>query len=154
MRIALYQPDIPQNTGAILRLCACFGVGLDIIEPCGFPLSDTKLKRVGMDYTGLVDVVRHTSWDQFYAHITEQKRRLILLTTKTTYSYVDFSFSASDILLLGRESSGVPDDVHQAVHGKIKIPLVPEARSLNVAVSGAIALAEGLRQTGQLPQLS
>jgi tRNA (cytidine/uridine-2'-O-)-methyltransferase len=148
-RLALYQPDIPQNTGAAIRLCAALGIALDIIEPCGFPLNDQALRRVAMDYATQVDLMRHASWDAFLAWKAAQSPapRLILLTTKATQSYTDFSFVPTDILLLGRESAGVPDEVHTAVDARVTIPVV--ARSLNIMMAGAMAVGEALRQTNE-----
>lgn len=147
MRLALYQPDIPQNTGTLIRLGACFGVGVDIIEPCGFLFSDRKLKRAGMDYVDLADVVRHPSWEAFLS--ARAANRLVLLTTKGATAYQSFAFRPDDVLLLGRESAGVPDDVHARADARLRIPI--KARSLNVALAGAIVLAEALRQTAGLP---
>ena len=147
MRIALFQPDIPQNTGALIRLGACFGAGVDIIEPCGFLFSDAKLRRAGMDYLERAEVVRHASWQAFLDSRTAG--RLVLLTTKAEQTYVDFVFCSSDVLVLGRESQGVPSYVHQAADARLRIPL--KARSLNVAQAGAIVLAEALRQTKGFP---
>lgn len=149
MRLALYQPDIPQNTGTILRLGACFGVPVDIIEPAGFPWNDARLKRAGMDYRDLAQVTRHISWSAFHAN--HAPGRLVLLTTKAEAFHHQFGFAPDDILLLGRESAGVPQEVHQAVDARIRIPLVPEARSLNVAVAAALVLGEALRQSGGFP---
>jgi tRNA (cytidine/uridine-2'-O-)-methyltransferase len=146
MRIALYQPDIPQNTGTIMRLAACFGVPLDIIEPCGFVLSDAKLRRAGMDYAGRVDLVRHGSWARF--HEARTTGRLVLLTTKAAQPLTEFAFQPDDVLLFGAESTGVPDEVHAAVDAEVRIPMRPGERSLNVAVCAGIALWEGLRQCG------
>jgi tRNA (cytidine/uridine-2'-O-)-methyltransferase len=146
MRLALFEPDIPQNTGALIRLGACFGVAVDIIEPCGFLWSEPKLKRAGMDYLGQAEVVRHASWNAFCAARTGA--RLILLTTKGASSYVDFAFSPGDILLLGRESAGVPPEVHERADERLLIPMRPGLRSINVAMAGAIVLSEALRQTG------
>lgn len=145
MRLALYQPDIPQNTGTLMRLCACLGTGLDIIEPCGFPLSDKSLKRAGMDYIDSLDLTRHASWDAFRA---QKRGRLILMTTKTDLSFLDFRFDAGDTLLAGRESAGVPDDVRDACDASVTIPMAAGLRSLNVAVASALVLGEALRQTG------
>lgn len=147
MRLALYQPDIPQNCGALIRLGACFGVGLDIVEPCGFLFSDAKLRRAGMDYLGRAEIVRHPSWQAFLA--VRAGVRLILLTTKAARSYLDFAFRPDDVLLLGRESEGVPDDVHERADARLRIPV--KERSLNVAQAGAIVLAEALRQTKGFP---
>jgi tRNA (cytidine/uridine-2'-O-)-methyltransferase len=148
MRLALFEPDIPQNTGSLIRLCACFGVPLDVIEPCGFLWSDAKMKRAGMDYLGKAEIRRHSSWAAF---TTAMEGRLVLLTTKADHPYTDFAFSPSDILLLGRESAGVPDFVHAAAAARLTIPMQPGLRSLNVAMAGAIVLAHALHQTGTLP---
>ncbi len=150
MRIALYQPDIPQNTGTLLRLGACLGIELDIIEPCGFVFSEANLKRAGMDYLHLVTYKRHDSWTDFmnYAHANPEKYgRLILLTTKTDLPYYDFEFEANDVLLLGRESAGVPQSVHETVDARVTIPMTEHARSINVAVSATMVLGEAMRQT-------
>jgi tRNA (cytidine/uridine-2'-O-)-methyltransferase len=148
MRIALYQPDIPQNTGTILRLGACFGVPVDIIEPAGFPWDDARLKRAGMDYRDLAQVTRHISWSAFQAN---RAGRLVLLTTKAEVAHHHFSFTSDDTLLLGRESAGVPEEVHRAVDARLRVPMVAEARSLNVAVTAALVLGEALRQCGGFP---
>lgn len=150
MRLALYQPDIPQNTGTLMRLCACMGVAMDIIEPCGFILSDKNLKRAGMDYLDSLDLMRHADFGALRR--TQAGRRIVLLTTKSQQSFLDFVFAPDDILLLGRESAGVPDDVHTACDARITIPMAAGLRSLNVAISGAMALSEALRQTAQFPQ--
>ena len=149
MRLALYQPDIPQNAGTLMRLCACLGVSLDIIEPCGFLLTDKNLKRAGMDYLEKLDMVRHSSWEAFRK--THAGARFVLMTTKTSDSFLDFKFSAGDILIAGRESAGVPDDVHAACPARVTIPMAAGVRSLNVAVAASMVLAEGLRQTGGFP---
>jgi tRNA (cytidine/uridine-2'-O-)-methyltransferase len=148
IRLVLYQPDIPQNAGAIMRLAACMGVSLDLVEPCGFPLSDQRMRRAGMDYLGQLDLVRHTSWSAFRQ---AARGRLILLTTAGDRSHADFAFEGDDHLILGRESAGVPPEVHDAADARIRIPMKPGLRSINVAQAAAIALAEALRQTGQLP---
>jgi tRNA (cytidine/uridine-2'-O-)-methyltransferase len=145
VRLALYQPDMPPNTGTMMRLCACFGVAMDIIEPCGFPLDDSRLKRAAMDYYDHLDFTRHRSWDDFITQIGTH--RLILLTTKGAVSYTDFSYKSDDILMVGRESAGVPDTVHNRADARIVIPIKSPMRSLNVAVSAAIVLGEALRQT-------
>jgi tRNA (cytidine/uridine-2'-O-)-methyltransferase len=150
MRITLYQPDIPQNTGTILRMAACFGIGVDIIEPCGFLLDDRRLRRSGMDYLESVDMKRHASWAAFRSD-TGGGGRLILLTTKGATRHCDFAFAESDRLLFGRESAGVPDEVAAEAHARIRIPMTPGQRSLNVAVAAAIVLGEALRQTGFPP---
>lgn len=146
MRLALFQPDMAPNTGAMMRLCACFGVGMDIIEPCGFVWDERKIKRTGMDYRQLVAFQRHADWARFRAHMSG--KRLVLLTTKAALPYHHFSFQADDILMVGQESAGVPLDVHQSVDAQIVIPMQPQARSLNVGMAAAIVLAEALRQTG------
>jgi tRNA (cytidine/uridine-2'-O-)-methyltransferase len=150
LRLALYQPDIPQNTGALLRLAACFGVGVDLIEPLGFLFDDRRLKRAALDYAALAEVTRHTSWAQFVA-ARGAESRLVLMTTSGTVALDRFRFAAADTILLGRESAGVPPAVHEAVDARIVIRLQGGARSLNVALAGAIALYEALRQTGALP---
>ena len=147
MKIALYEPDIPQNTGTILRTGACLGVGVDVIEPCGFVFSDKHLKRSGMDYLDLVDVVRHVDWAAFQAARQREGGRVVLLTTKGATAYTDFAFAPDDVLLLGSESRGVPDHVHDAADGRVTIPMAAGARSLNVAISCAMVLGEALRQT-------
>ena len=134
MRLALYQPDIPQNTGAVLRLAACMGVGADIIEPCGFVWSDRQLRRAGMDYLDRVSLTRHESWAAFLRQ-RAGPGRLILLTTRGSIAHTEFAFGADDTLLLGRESAGVPDDVHAAADARIRVPLAAGARSLNVALA-------------------
>jgi tRNA (cytidine/uridine-2'-O-)-methyltransferase len=149
MRLALYEPDIPQNTGAILRLCACLGIAVELIEPFGFVWDDRHLKRAGMDYLDQVALTRHRSWESFRATRTE---RLILLTTHGTLAYHSFAFRPDDTLLLGRESAGVPDAVHRAADARLVIPLRPGLRSLNVALAAALVLGEALRQTGALPE--
>jgi tRNA (cytidine/uridine-2'-O-)-methyltransferase len=150
MQIALYQPDIPQNTGTILRLCACLGVAAHIIEPAGFPVSDRHFRRAGMDYLDQVTIVRHDSWSKFEQWRNDGRYRLILFTTKATCSYLEYSYGVSDILLFGRESAGVPDAVAAAADARLAIPLKPGLRSLNVAMAAAMALGEALRQTGSV----
>ena len=149
MRLVLYQPDIPQNAGALLRLAACLGVAVDIVEPCGFIFDDRRLRRAGMDYLGAVELARHAGWESYRA--VRQGSRLVLLTTRAATAYVDFAFRADDRLLLGRESAGVPADVHAAADARLKVPMRPGMRSLNVALAAAIVLGEALRQTGGLP---
>ena len=153
MRLALYQPDIPQNCGALIRLTACLGVGLDIIEPCGFLLDDKRLRRAGLDYHAQARLRRHRSWTDFQANRAEPADktpagRLLLLTTAGDCPYTAFSFAADDVLLLGRESAGVPAEVHAAADVRLVIPLQPDCRSLNVAQAAAMVLGEALRQTG------
>lgn len=151
MRLALFEPDIPQNTGAIMRLAACLGVGLDLIEPAGFLLGDRRLRRAGMDYLDLLDLTRHRSWAAFLEK-RPRAHRLILLTTRAPLPYHRFVFEPDDILLLGRESAGVPDEVHAAADARLRIPLRAGARSLNVALAAAMVLGEALRQTGRWPE--
>ncbi len=148
MKLALYEPDIPQNTGALLRLAACLATPVSVIEPCGFVLSDRRLRRAGMDYLDNVEMTRHDSWDAFLA---QSRGRLVLLTTQGETAYTRFAYRPDDTLLLGRESAGVPDHVHDAVDARIVIPMAPGARSLNVAVAAAMALGEALRQTDGFP---
>ena len=145
MRLALFEPDIPQNAAAIVRLAACLGAPVDIIEPCGFLFSDSGFKRAGLDYLERAEIVRHVSWEAFRA---AAEGRLVLLTTKAPCAYTDFAFAPSDTLLFGRESAGVPDFVHAAADSRIRIPLRAGLRSLNVAQTAAMALGEALRQTG------
>ena len=146
MRLALFQPDIPQNTGTIMRLCACFNVPLDIIEPCGFVMNDKKMRRAGMDYLSQLDMTRHQDWENFYRCAENNKQRIILMTTKSSQNYTGFNFQKTDILLAGRESGGVPDHVHNQADAAVAIPMTSLARSLNVALSCSIILAEALRQ--------
>jgi len=152
MRIALYEPDIPQNCGALIRLGACLGVAVDIIEPCGFLFSDKGLKRAGMDYLASAAIVRHASWRRFYeGHRQNGAGRLVLLTSKGADPYTGFAFSAGDTILLGRESAGVPQDVHEAVDARLLIPMRPGMRSINVAQAAAMVVGEALRQTKGFP---
>lgn len=148
MQIALFQPDIPQNAGTILRLCACLGVSAHIIEPAGFPVSDRHFRRAGMDYLDQVSIMRHDSWSKFQQWRQDGGYRLVLFTTKAACSYLDYRYSETDILLFGRESAGVPDEVAGAADARLVIPIKPGLRSLNVAVASAMALGEALRQTG------
>lgn len=148
MRLALYQPDIPQNTGTILRLAACLGVAVDVIAPIGFDLTDRALRRAALDYLPHVQMVRHESYAAFEAARQAQDSRLVLLSTHATVAYTDFIFRPSDTLLLGRESAGVPDSVHAQADARVRIPVRDGLRSLNVAVAAAIVLGEALRQTG------
>ena len=144
MRLASYQPDIAPNLGSMIRLCACFGVSLDIIEPCGFPLSLKSLRRSAMDYANITDMVRHDSWDSFQTN--REPGRLILLTTKADEILWDFKFESTDTLVMGRESAGVPSEVHNACDSHIKLPMYGKARSLNVAMTAGMALSEALKQ--------
>ncbi len=148
MRLALYQPDQAGNVGTIIRLAACLGVGLDIIEPCGFPFSDRALKRAGMDYAEAAAVTRHSGWDAFEAQISD---RLVLLTTSGAAPLPEARFEASDTLLLGSESRGVPGQVHARADLRVRIPQASGTRSLNIAVAAGIGLAEALRQTDGWP---
>ena len=148
LRIALYQPDIAGNTGTILRFAACLGLGVDIIEPAGFPLSDKALKRAGMDYLEMAALTRHIDWNAFEDWRKKDGRRLVLLSTKATTPYTSFSFADGDILLFGRESAGVPDPVHQAADARLTIPMQPGTRSINVALSVAMVAGEAIRQLG------
>jgi tRNA (cytidine/uridine-2'-O-)-methyltransferase len=147
MRLALYQPDIPQNTGTILRLAACLGVAVDVIGPTGFDISDRNLRRAGLDYLEHVDLTRHESFESFTASRSGHPGRIVLLTAHAATRHSDFVFEAADTLLLGRESAGVPDAVHDSANARIRIPMQAGLRSLNIAVAAAIVLGEALRQT-------
>ncbi len=148
MRIALFEPDIPQNTGTTLRLAACLGVEVHLIEPAGFPASDRAFRRAGMDYLDQVALTRHSSWPDFERWRRAQRLRLVLFTTKATLSYLDHRYEARDILLFGRESAGVPHHVHQAAEARLRIPMRAGMRSINVAMTCAMAVGEARRQTG------
>jgi len=150
MRLALYQPDIPQNTGTILRLCSCLGIEAHIIEPAGFPSTDRAFRRAGMDYLDAVAITRHASWPDFEAWRGREACRVVLFTTQASKSYLDFSFAPDDVLLFGRESAGAPEAVHAAADARLLIPMRPGMRSLNVAMAAALAAGEALRQTGAL----
>jgi len=150
MRVALYEPDIAQNTGALLRLGACLGVAVDIIEPCGFLFSDARFKRSAMDYLAAATYVRHPSWEKYLQ--ARELGRLILLTTRATLTYERFSFAPDDTLLLGRESAGVSEAVHQRCDAHLRIAMKSGLRSLNVAQAAAMVLGEALRQTGSFPR--
>ena len=152
MRLALFEPDIPQNLGAFIRLSACLATPLDIIEPCGFPLDDKRIRRAAMDYYDRATIVRHASWAAFRQN--RMPGRLVLLTTKAAEAFPDVVLRADDTLLLGRESAGVPDDVHQAADLRLRIPMQPGLRSINVALAAAMVLSEGLRQTNGYDQLA
>ncbi|MDX2145117.1 MAG: TrmH family RNA methyltransferase [Rhodospirillaceae bacterium] len=149
MRLALYQPDIPQNMGAIMRIGACFRVPVDVIEPCGFPFDEARLRRAAMDYGESCDLTRHVSWAAFLKEFRASGRRLVLLTTAAEANHVDFKFGATDTLLLGRESHGVPPEVHDAAEARVRIPIAAGLRSLNVAVAAAVCVSEALRQLGK-----
>ena len=149
MRLALYQPDIPQNTGTLLRLGACLGVAVDIVAPAAFDLSDRALRRAGLDYLAHVEIARHTSFAAFEAALRARGGRLVLLTTQAEMAYTGFAFRAGDTLLVGRESAGVPEAVHRVADARLRIPMRAGLRSLNVAVAAAMVLGEALRQVGQ-----
>lgn len=146
MLLALFEPDIPQNTGSLIRLSACMGIPLHIIEPCGFPLEDKRLRRVAMDYLDLATMQRHASWQRFLEFKQQTPSRLILLSTKASETYTQFAYRPDDILLLGRETSGVPEHVRHAADAGVRIPLQPGARSLNMALAAGMVLGEALRQ--------
>ena len=160
MRLALYQPDIPQNAGSLMRLCACLGVAMDIIEPCGFLLSDRNFRRAGMDYRAGVDLTRHDSWEAFLTERGGQAapareggaNRIILLTTRAARPYCEFAFAPGDTILVGRESAGVPEAVHEAADARLLIPMRAGMRSLNVAQAAAMVLGEALRQIDLFPK--
>ena len=145
-KIALFEPDIPQNTAAIIRTCSCLGAKLEIIEPCGFIISDQRFKRVVMDYMDEKDITFYQSSDVFFKE--KQNERIILMTTKASISYTEFKFSQNDTILFGRESAGVPEKIHNLLKYRLKIPMKNDKRSLNIASSAAIILAESLKQTG------
>jgi tRNA (cytidine/uridine-2'-O-)-methyltransferase len=151
MRLALYQPDIPQNTGTLLRMAACLAVPVDIIGPAGFDLSDRALRRAGLDYLAHVDVQRHIDFAAFEDALRASGGRLVLLTTRADQPYTAFTFARGDTLLLGRESAGVPDDVHAAADARLRVPIQRELRSLNIAVSAAMVIGEALRQIDGWP---
>ncbi len=153
MHLALFQPDIPQNVGAALRMGACLGVAIDVIGPCGFPFSDKAVRRAGMDYAAYADITQHVHWDAFVNTCRGRSGsgRLVLLTTRASQPFTDFTFQPDDTLLLGRESAGVPEHVHAAADARLVIPLMPGRRSLNVIVAAAMVLSEALRQTGGWP---
>jgi tRNA (cytidine/uridine-2'-O-)-methyltransferase len=144
--LAFYQPDIPQNCGTMLRMCACLGLDAAVIEPAGFPVTDRHFRRAGMDYLDHVTIERHVSWRAFEDWRESQGRRLVLLSTKASESYTGFAYAPGDILLVGRESAGVPEEVHRAAEARVLIPLKPPLRSLNVAVAAAMVAGEALRQ--------
>jgi tRNA (cytidine/uridine-2'-O-)-methyltransferase len=150
MEIALYEPDIPQNAGTIMRLGACMGVPVHIVEPAGFPVSDRAFRRAGLDYLDAVKIERHVSFDAFETWRKTNRRRLVLLTTKAKLAYTGFAFREGDLLMVGRESSGVPDKVHAAADASLRIPMREGLRSLNIAVALSMVLGEALRQTGRL----
>lgn len=148
LTLALYQPDIAQNAGAMLRSCACFAARAAIIGPTGFPSSDRHFRRAGMDYLDHVTIERHDSWRAFEEWRRKEGLRLVLLTTKGALAHWDFAFAPGDVVLVGRESAGVPDEVHEAADARLRIPIRPAMRSLNVSVAAGIALSEAIRQIG------
>lgn len=148
MRLVIFQPDIPQNTGTMLRLAACFGLSVDLIEPCGFVFDDRRLRRAGMDYLDGVDLMRHRSWDSYLDWRRRNPSRLLLLTTKTADRYCDVAFQPTDSLLVGQESAGVPQHAHDTADGRITIPMRTGFRSLNVAMAAALVIGEAQRQLG------
>ena len=150
MRLALFQPDIPQNVGAAIRLSACLDVGLDIIQPCAFPLDDRSLKRAALDYGPLAHVTIHAGWADFLASLPNGQA-IVLLTTKAENLFPAYAFGPDDVILMGSETSGVPEAVHQAVTARLRIPLAPGARSLNVVTAATLALGEALRQNNAYP---
>lgn len=149
--LAVYQPDIAQNLGTMMRMCACLGVEVAIIEPAAFPVSDRAFRRAGLDYLDRVTITRHVSFETFQHWRAETGRRLVLLTTKASERYERFAFEAGDILMVGRESAGVPEAVHEAADARVRVPMLPGLRSLNVAVCAGMVLGEALRQTATLP---
>jgi tRNA (cytidine/uridine-2'-O-)-methyltransferase len=151
IRLALYQPDIPQNTGTILRMSACLGIAVDIIEPAGFDVSDRNFRRAGLDYLDRLEISRHASWRAFDQWRTAGGWRLVLATTKAAMRYTDFVFATNDILVMGRESAGAPEEVHGAAEARVIVPMRPGLRSLNVAIAAAMLVGEALRQTDSLP---
>ncbi|MBT3360207.1 MAG: tRNA (cytidine(34)-2'-O)-methyltransferase [Rhodospirillales bacterium] len=151
MRLALFEPDIPQNAGTMIRMAACLEIGVDVIEPCGFIFDDKRLRRAGMDYLARAAITRHDTWEAFVAARQKAGGRLILLTTRAQTTYTEFAFDAADTIIVGRESAGAPDSVHEAVDATLRIPMAAGERSLNVALSAAMVVGEALRQTGNFP---
>lgn len=156
MRLALFQPDIPQNTGTLLRLGACLNLPLDIIEPCGFIFNEKAMKRAGMDYLDIADYKRHNSWQNFLDYRqqhSEEYGRIVLLSTHADTPYTTFNFKPNDIILMGRESAGVPEAVHKIADSRLLIPMTPQTRSINMAISAAMVIGEALKQTNLFPTL-
>ena len=154
MRLVLFEPDIAQNTGTLLRLAACLDVAADIIEPCGFHMDDRRLRRAALDYLDALDLTRHVSWQAYHESVSQAGfGRLVLLTTRGDLSYCAFDFRPDDNLIVGRESAGVPEAVHQAANARLRIPMRANLRSINVALAAAMVLGEALRQTGQQPRV-
>lgn len=154
MELALFEPDIPQNAGTLIRLCACLDVPIHVIEPCGFAFSEKGFRRAGLDYVALASIRHHASWGRFNAWRKRETRRLVLLSTKASTPYANFGFRKSDVLMVGRESSGVPKRVFDACEVRLKIPMRPDVRSLNVATAAAMVLGEALRQTHTFPKVT
>lgn len=155
MRLALYQPDIPQNTGTLLRLGACLNLPIDIIEPCGFLFNEKAMRRAGMDYLEIAEYRRHDSWNDFLTYRAahpQEYGRLVLMTTHAAEPFVNFKFLPNDVILMGRESAGVPENVHQTADARLLIPMNPNVRSINMAISAAMAVTEALRQTNGFPK--
>lgn len=152
MRLALFQPDIAQNAGTMLRLAACFGVAVDVIEPCGFAFDERRFRRAGMDYLDRVDLRRHSSWAAFAQD--GRRGRLVLLTTRAETAYTAFTFRPDDTLMVGQEGAGVPQEVHDAADARIRVPMAPGMRSLNVALAAAVVMGEAFRQTNGFPHPS
>lgn len=152
MRLVLFEPDIPQNAAAILRLAACLGTPVDIVEPCGFVFDDARLRRVGMDYAARAEMRRHSSWGAFQEEARRSGGRLVLLTTQAELRYTEFAFRPDDCLMVGRESAGVPAAVHACANARVRVPMTAGVRSLNVVTAAAMVLGEALRQTGGLPE--
>lgn len=153
VRLALYQPDIPQNTGTMLRMAACLGVPVELVEPAGFDVSDRSFRRAGLDYLDQAAIRRHASWRAFAAWLQGERARLVLATTRASLPFTAFAFAPDDIILMGRESAGVPDEVHAAADARVAIPIRPGLRSLNVAVAAAMLIGEALRQTASFPAI-
>lgn len=154
LRLALYQPDIPQNTGTLLRTAACLGIAVDLIEPAGFAVTDKNLRRAGLDYLDAATLTRHADWAAFEARRRAEGRRLVLLTTSGDTRHLDFAFAPNDVILVGRESAGVPDHVHASADARLIVPMRPGLRSLNVAVAAVFALGEALRRLDAFPPLA
>ena len=155
MRLVLFQPDIAQNTGTMMRLCACVDLGIDIIEPCGFIFNDKAMRRAGMDYLDMVDYRKHNSWNDFLLYREANPAeygRIVLMTTKASQPYTEFKFEKNDIILMGRESAGVPEEVHKIADARVVIPMNEKARSINVAVSATMVVGEALRQCELFPK--
>lgn len=152
MRLALFEPDIPQNAGTMIRMAVCLGVAVDLVEPCGFVWGDRHFRRAGMDYLARADVVRHASWEAFLEASRAAGRRLVLLTTRGDVRHLDFRFADTDVLIVGRESAGAPAAVHAAADARLRVPMEAGERSFNVAAAAALALGEALRQTAGFPE--